>query len=100
MKFSHKFLHTYCIILHIKKEKLKIRENRVVDMVAGQNDKIAKLLASSFIFSLTCPQCHFVGKHALVATNILENQLLVAVKSKVCTHRGCQIVFEKRDPHI
>ena len=34
MKFSHKFLNTYCFILCIKKKKSKIRENWVVDMVA------------------------------------------------------------------
>ena len=35
MKFSHNILHTYCFILCIKKEKVEICENRVVDMVAG-----------------------------------------------------------------
>ena len=34
MKFSHKFLNTYCFILCIKKKKLKICKNWVVDMVA------------------------------------------------------------------
>ena len=34
MKFSHKFLNTYCFILCIKKKKSKICENWVVDMVA------------------------------------------------------------------
>ena len=39
MKFSLKFLHTYCFIFCIKKKKSKICENWVVDRVAGSLSK-------------------------------------------------------------
>ena len=43
MKFSHKFLNTYCFILCIKREKSKICENWVVDMLADPLKAIVRI---------------------------------------------------------
>ena len=59
LKFSHKFLRTYCFILWIKKEKSKICENRVVDMVVGPLNSnvlyLFQIIMCNVFFCITAP---------------------------------------------